>query len=60
MKSLWRCAWCSQPVETPTTVNDVPFHWACLKRRMQALKEEKDAGRESKKLTTRAAIRRVR
>jgi hypothetical protein len=59
MEPLFWCAWCSEPVETPTKLNDVPFHWLCLKRRMDALKEEKDAGRPWKKLA-RIVLRRVR
>jgi hypothetical protein len=32
------CAWCQNPVETPTIVRGVPFHWSCLKLRMVALR----------------------
>jgi hypothetical protein len=44
MEQLFWCAWCDEPVEeAPTTVNELPFHWRCLKRRMQARREERKA-----------------
>ena len=30
--------WCDEPVEHPTYVREIPFHWVCLKERMAALR----------------------
>ena len=32
------CAWCDEPVEHPTYVREIPFHWLCLKKPMAALR----------------------
>ena len=37
MDGLPGSAWCDEPVEHPTYLREIPFHWVCLKKRMAAL-----------------------
>jgi hypothetical protein len=36
------CAWCNLPVDSPTEIHGVPYHWTCLPLRMAALRIAKD------------------
>ena len=60
MDSGFWCAWCDEPVDEPTTLNSLPFHWLCLKRRMQARREERDPRARPRKPGERIKLRRLK
>jgi hypothetical protein len=56
------CAWCDEPVEDATEVNGIPFHWICLKQRLDARRQEarEARGGRQKPATSDRRLRRVR